>query len=40
MISVIEEEIFVLIQQLPTPQKHITLENTRQQVKAVNAARE
>ena len=39
-LSAIEEEILVLIQQLPTPQKHIALENIRQQVKAVDAARE
>ncbi len=38
-LSTIEEEILILIHQLPSPQQHITLENIRQQVKAVYAAR-
>jgi len=38
-LSTIEEELLILVRQLPSPQKHIALENIRQQVKAVDAAR-
>ena len=39
-LSTIEGELLILVRQLPSLQKHIALENIRQQVKAVDAARE